>query len=75
MPARKAEKEFEALRARLGDMPPAGLRALPGPQLEDLVTAITDARRRQGEALTAAGERALGHIPRLLRGPVRRVMG
>jgi ribosomal 50S subunit-associated protein YjgA (DUF615 family) len=75
MSVRKAEKEFEALRARLGDTPPAALRALAGPQLEDLVTAVTDARRRQGEALAAAGERALGYIPRLLRGPVRRVMG
>jgi uncharacterized protein involved in exopolysaccharide biosynthesis len=75
MPARKAEKEFEALRARLGDAPPAGLRVLAGPQLEDLNAAITDARRRQGEALAAAGERALGYIPRLLRGPVRRVVG
>jgi hypothetical protein len=75
MPARKAEKEFEALRARLGDTPPASLRGLAGPELEDLDTAIADARWRQGEALAAAGERAMGYIPRLLRGPVRRVVG
>ncbi len=75
MSARKAQKEFDALRARLGDTPPASLRELAGPELEDLDTAIAEARRRQGEALAAAGERALGHIPRLLRGPVRRVVG
>jgi uncharacterized protein involved in exopolysaccharide biosynthesis len=75
MPARKAENEFEALRARLGGTPPGGLRVLAGPELEDLNTAIADARRRQGEALAAAGESALGYIPRLLRGPVRRVVG
>jgi hypothetical protein len=74
MPTRKPDKEFQALRARLGDTPPEALRALTGSELNDLVTAITDARLRQSEALAAAGERALGYIPRLLRGPVRRVV-
>jgi hypothetical protein len=75
MTAWMADKGFEALRARLGDTPPDGLHALTDAQLADLVTAITDARRRQGEALAAAGDRALSHIPRLLRGPIRRVAG
>jgi len=67
--------EFEALTARLGTEPPAGLRKLTGAQLTDLTTAVSDARRRQGQALAAAGERALAHVPRLLRGPVRRIVG
>ena len=33
------------------------------------------ARRRQAKALADAGDRALGQIPRLLRGPVRRIVG
>jgi hypothetical protein len=68
-------REFEALAARLSAEPPEGLRELTGPQLRDLTTAISDARWRQGQALAASGERALGHVPRFLRGPVRRIVG
>jgi hypothetical protein len=75
MPTRKAEKEFGALHARLGAAPPESLRALSASELTDLVGAVDDACQRQGEALAAAGERALNYIPRLLRGPVRRVVG
>ena len=68
-----ADKEFEALREQLGGRAPEGLRALTGAQLADLAGAVGDARRLQGEALAAAGRQALDHIPRLLRGPVRRI--
>ncbi|HEX8976935.1 MAG TPA: hypothetical protein VF781_10520 [Solirubrobacteraceae bacterium] len=67
--------ELEALRAHLGDAPPAGLRSLPDVHLADLADAISQARRHQREALAAAGDRALSHVPRLLRGPIRRVVG
>jgi hypothetical protein len=66
---------LEGLEAELGDSLPAGLSALSDEQLGDLAQAVKDARRRQAAALAAAGERALEHIPRLLRGPVRRVVG
>ncbi|MDQ6835961.1 MAG: hypothetical protein M3016_07205 [Actinomycetota bacterium] len=69
------ENGFDTLRAQLGGQPPEGLRMLTGEQLADLAEAIGDARRRQNRALAAAGERALSHIPRLLRGPVRRIVG
>lgn len=72
---RVPDDEFEALRAHLGGAPPPGLRTLPDIHLADLTDAISEARRRQREALAAAGDRALGHIPRLLRGPIRRVVG
>lgn len=72
---RAPDDEFEALRAHLGGAPPPGLRTLPDIHLVDLTDAISEARRRQREALAAAGDRALGHIPRLLRGPIRRVVG
>jgi hypothetical protein len=75
MTSPNTDKEFTALRVRLASEPPEGLRALTGPQLADLTSAITDARRRQGEALVAAGDRALSHVPRVLRGPIRRVAG
>ena len=52
---------------------PAGLRGLTEAQRQDLADAITDARHRQAAALAEAGEQAFGHIPRLLRGPIRRM--
>jgi hypothetical protein len=42
-------------------------------QRDDLAAAIRDAKRRQAAALAAAGEQALGLIPRILRGPIRRL--
>lgn len=66
---------FDALRAQLGGSAPQALRELSGDELTDLSKAIRTARRRQTKALADAGERALGHIPRLLRGPVRKIVG
>lgn len=63
------------LRAQLGARPPASLGTLTDEQLRDLDDAIGAARRRQAKALAAAGDQALRHIPRLLRGPVRRIVG
>ncbi|HWE33364.1 MAG TPA: hypothetical protein VG410_07770 [Solirubrobacteraceae bacterium] len=52
---------------------PDGLRGLTEDQREDLAGAIRDARRRQASALAEAGEQAFAQIPRLLRGPIRRM--
>jgi hypothetical protein len=64
-----------ALEAQLGTSIPKGVRALGEDELQDLADAVRAARRRQVEALAEAGERALNRIPRLLRGPVRKVAG
>jgi hypothetical protein len=66
---------IQALRKQLGDAPPLGLSTLSDEQLRDLAAAIEDARHRQAAALEEAGERALARIPRLLRRPVRKVVG
>jgi hypothetical protein len=66
---------FSALRAQLGETAPDALRALTEEEQRDLGAAIADARHRQAAALAEAGDRALGHIPRLLRGPIKRVVG
>ena len=66
---------FDALRAQLGGTAPEPLRGLGADELGHLANAIRDARRRQTKALAQAGERALGHIPRVLRGPVRKIVG
>jgi hypothetical protein len=61
------------LEQELGAMPPRAVDQLPAGQQEDLAAAIRDARRRQAKALAAAAEQALNLIPRVLRGPVRKL--
>lgn len=69
------EAALRALKQQLGATPPPGVRALSEEQLRDLGAAIEQARHRQAAALQEAGDNALGRIPRLLRGPVRKVAG
>jgi hypothetical protein len=66
---------FTSLSAQLRGPAPAGLRELSEDELADLAAALADARHRQAAALAEAGDRALGHIPRLLRGPIKRIVG
>jgi hypothetical protein len=70
-----AEDGFQALATQLRDEPPASLAKLDQAQLIDLADAVRDARRRQSQELAAAGDKAFGHIPRLLRGPMRKLLG
>jgi hypothetical protein len=69
------DEAFHELGSQLGGHAPEGLRKLEAEELRDLALALREARHRQAEALAVAGERALGHVPRLLRGPIRRVVG
>jgi hypothetical protein len=69
------DEAFQELSRQLGGHAPEGLRKLKPDELRDLALALREARHRQAEALAVAGERALGHVPRLLRGPIRRVVG
>jgi hypothetical protein len=66
---------IEQLRAELGGELPAGLSRLDDGDARDLTDAIHLARCRQTQALAQAGERAFGHVPRLLRMPIRRLLG
>jgi len=70
--ARMATKGAEALREELGTPAP---KALSSAEAADLVEAIRTARERQSAELHAAIDAAYHHIPRLLRGPVRKVLG
>jgi hypothetical protein len=63
----------DALERELAASAPPGLRRLAPEHLDDLARAVRDAKHRQAAALAAAGERALGLIPRILRRPVRRL--
>jgi hypothetical protein len=64
-----------ALRAELGAAPPKGLDALSDDEIADLAAALHDARARDKAALAKAMQDALQHVPRLLRGPVRKMIG
>jgi hypothetical protein len=64
-----------ALERQLQTRAPEGVRALPDAELHALAEAIAAARRRQAAELEAAGDKALALVPRLLRGPVRRLAG
>lgn len=66
---------LNALRSQLVGPLPDGVTRLSEAELRDLSDAVRTARHRQAAALAQAGERALGHIPRLLRGPIKRVVG
>jgi hypothetical protein len=65
----------QALEAELRAELPAGVRALDDACLADLAQAVRDVRHRQSEALAAAGEKALAHVPKLLRIPLRKALG
>jgi hypothetical protein len=66
---------LDSLTRELGAPPPAALEVLDDAELADLADAIRAVRRAQARELAQAGERALSHIPRLMRGPVRKVVG
>lgn len=65
----------QALEAQLRGRAPAGMEGLSDAQFQALADAIRDARHRQGAELAAAGDKALGLVPRMLRVPLRRVLG
>jgi hypothetical protein len=70
-----SDEAFSALCKQLGGSAPDGLKQLDAEQLRDLAEAVREARHRQAAALADAGDRALGHVPRLLRVPIRRIVG
>jgi hypothetical protein len=49
--------------------------ALDDASLTRLSEAVRAARQRQAAELAAAGDKALALVPRLLRGPVRKMFG
>lgn len=69
------EHAVRALESELGGKLPPSLARLDREDLRDLTEAVKEARRRQAAELKAAGEQALQHIPRVLRGPVRKIAG
>lgn len=63
-----------ALREAIGGEAPQAFEALDAEALQDLAGLIESSRRRQQQALQQSLEDALRYLPRLLRGPVRRIL-
>jgi len=68
-----ADDAASELRRQLGDV--KILDGLSAANSRKLLALMTDARAQQQAALEKALEGALSHIPMLLRGPVRKVLG
>lgn len=64
----------EELQEQLGAELPPAVAALPAADLGVLTELLATARREQAAALGEATEKGLGFIPRLLRGPVQKVL-
>ncbi len=62
------------LETELGDSVPDGLETLTDEQLDEVADRLRDANLRQSQALDAAIEQALEIVPRLLRGPARKIL-
>ena len=66
----------DALASELGAKPPKGVtERLTEEETDRLAQTIRAARDHQRRQLQEAGEAAFKHIPRLLRGPIRKVVG
>lgn len=63
----------DELRDALGGIPVEVDRLDPDDAAQ-LARMVTDARRRQADDLRRAIDGGLGHIPRLLRGPVKKIL-
>jgi hypothetical protein len=66
---------FEELHDQLRRDPPGALGSLAEEDLRHLAEAIRAARVRQAAALERAAEQGFSYVPRLLRGPIRRIVG
>jgi hypothetical protein len=63
------------LEAELGAAPPAAIAALDQEHLCLLAELLRQAKVREAEALAAATEQALSHVPWVLRGLVKKALG
>jgi hypothetical protein len=69
------ENAVGELRAELGADPPEGLvAALGADEIAALASEVRDAKRRHAQTLARAGEEALGHLPRLVRLAIKRML-
>ena len=64
----------QILEAELGGRLPAGLNALQDEELSDLANRLRETKQRQSQALEVGIDEALDIVPRLVRGPIRKIL-
>jgi hypothetical protein len=67
-------KGLRTLETELGGRAPARLEALSAAELRSFTDLLRAAKGRQSDALESAVEQALEIVPRMLRGPVRKIL-
>ncbi|MBA3748302.1 MAG: hypothetical protein H0W96_12550 [Solirubrobacterales bacterium] len=67
-------KAVRALEAELGGRAPDGLKTLADKDLRAFTGLLHDAKARQSDALEEAIEQSLEIVPRVVRGPVRKIL-
>lgn len=70
-----ARADVEVLARELGGDPPESFNVLPSEAQQALIAALRAARTRQRNQLDQALTQALEHVPLLMRGPVRKILG
>ena len=67
-------KAMRGLEEELGGRAPDGLQALTDAQVLAFTELLRDTKRRQSEGLRAAVEQSMEIVPRMVRGPVRKIL-
>ncbi len=70
-----AESRLKEVNAELGAEAPGELVALSNEELAQLAGCIRQAKRAQKEQIRRAFDSALSHVPFLLRGPLKKMLG
>lgn len=70
----RSRTPLHELRDQLRGDPPNALSALAEEDVHHLAEAIRAARARQAAALQHAADQGFSYVPRLLRGPIRRIV-
>lgn len=67
-------RAVDTLERELGAPLPEGLKTLSATELQTLADLLVAAKARQAQELTEGVEESLNIVPRLVRGPVRRIL-
>ncbi len=67
-------RAVDTLERQLGGSVPAGLEALSVAERATLAGLLAAAKQRQAQELTEGIEDSLDFVPRLVRGPVRKIL-
>lgn len=70
-----ADKRLQKLNTELGFAAPAELAVLTDAELAELASCLKQAKSAQKEQIRRAFDSALSHVPFLLRGPLKKMLG